>query len=162
MKFSVLCLTLLLLFPAVSRAYCFREAGEAMKVDPLLLLAFAIQESRLRSSAIGINKPDAKGNVSYDYGLMQINSHNVEKIFRHYGIDKNTLLTNPCLNIYAGAYILRKNFDQYGINWFSVGAYNAGVAKTLPQERKRKKYAMAVKAIYLKLQEMDKVKKIDL
>lgn len=162
MKFCVLCLTLALLFPTAGRGYCFREAGEAMKVDPLLLLATAIQESRLRSSAIGVNKPDAKGNVSYDYGLMQINSLNVEKIFRRYGIDKQTLLTNPCINIYAGAYILRKNFDQYGVNWFSVGAYNAGTAKSSIQERKRKKYAMEVKAIYLKLQQMDKVKKIDL
>jgi soluble lytic murein transglycosylase-like protein len=162
MKLLSLLLSALLLISSGAKAYCFSEAGQAMKVDPLLLLAFAIQESRLKSNAVGVNKPDANGNVSYDYGLMQINSLNVDKVFRHFGIDKNVLLTNPCINVYAGAYILRKNFDQYGVNWFSIGAYNAGVKNTPEQERKRRHYAQQVRAIYLKLQEMDRAKKIDL
>lgn len=162
MKAYALCLLIFLIVPAAGQAYCFKEAGEAMKIDPLLLLAFAIQESHLNSKAIGVNKPDTKGSITYDYGLMQINSRNVDSIFRHFGIDKNVLLRNPCINVYAGAYILRRNFDQYGVNWFSVGAYNAGVKQTPEQERKRQKYAKQVRAIYMKLLEMDRVRKIDL
>ncbi|EAS8074318.1 lytic transglycosylase, partial [Salmonella enterica] len=50
-----------------------------MQIDPLLLLAISIQESRLKSEAIGVNRNSQNQIVSMDYGLMQINSKNLEK-----------------------------------------------------------------------------------
>lgn len=103
-------------------AYCFKEAGFKMKIDPLLLLAISIRESSLKYTAIGLNKNKNNLVVSSDYGLMQINSNNVDSIFSKYGITKEILLEKPCINVYAGAYILRENFDRWGENWWSVGA----------------------------------------
>lgn len=143
-----------------SFAYCFKEAGKAMKIDPLLLLAISLRESRLNADAVGINKTVNNKIHSYDYGLMQINSENVKRIFSAFGIDSKTLLNNPCINIYAGAYILRKNFNLWGENWWSIGAYNAGSKQSVKQELKRQQYAKEVKSIYSNLIRMNSEGKI--
>ncbi|EDD5429855.1 transglycosylase SLT domain-containing protein [Salmonella enterica subsp. enterica serovar Enteritidis] len=151
----------LLLSSGLSHAYCFKEAGKAMQIDPLLLLAISIQESRLKSEAIGVNRNSQNQIVSMDYGLMQINSKNLEKIFSNLGINRSILLNQPCINVYAGAYILRDNFNKWGENWWSVGAYNAGVKKSSVQQAKREKYSHQVKGIYMNLIRLDKEGKID-
>lgn len=151
----------LLLCSSFSHAYCFKEAGKAMKIDPILLLAISIQESRLKSGAIGVNRNSQNQIVSMDYGLMQINSKNLEKIFIDFGINRNILLNNPCINVYAGAYILRHNFNKWGENWWSVGAYNAGVKNSSAQQAKRERYSHQVKGIYMNLIRLDREGKID-
>lgn len=143
-------------------AYCFKEAGFKMKIDPLLLLAISIRESSLKYTAIGLNKNKNNLVVSSDYGLMQINSNNVDSIFSKYGITKEILLEKPCINVYAGAYILRENFDRWGENWWSVGAYNAGPKKSPEQQIKREIYANEIKSIYLNLIKMDKLGKVNI
>ena len=145
MKAFALCLFIFMLVPAAGQAYCFKEAGEAMKVDPLLLLAFAIQESHLNSNAIGVNKPDTKGSITYDYGLMQINSSHFSELERQ-GIDENQLINEPCTSIMVGASILSGMINVYGYNWEAVGAYNAGLKKENYPQRMR--YAHKVWAKY--------------
>lgn len=143
-------------------AYCFKEAGLKMNIDPLLLLAISIKESSLKYTAVGLNKNKKNIIVSSDYGLMQINSNNINSIFTKYGITKEVLLEKPCVNVYAGAYILRENFNKWGENWWSIGAYNAGTKKNTEQQAKREKYAQEVQSIYLNLIRMDKTGKINL
>lgn len=158
----ILAMCFYLLFSDGTYAYCFKEAGMAMKIDPLLLLAISIRESSLKQQAIGINKNKDEKILSYDYGLMQINSKNISAIFSNFGISKTTLLEQPCLNVYAGAYILRSNFNKWGENWWSVGAYNAGSKKSELQQAKREKYAREIQLIYKRLIVMDKEGKIQL
>lgn len=158
---AAVCMLMLTSISFQAHAYCFREAGNAMKVDPLLLLAISIQESRLQSGVVGVNRP-GRGPVSYDYGLMQINSDNVKRLFRQYGIDSDLLLKNPCINVYVGAFLLRKNFDQYGANWFSVGAYNAGTKLNRLQAARRKSYANKIQKIYRDLQVLESQGKVNL
>ncbi|WP_237713265.1 transglycosylase SLT domain-containing protein [Candidatus Regiella insecticola] len=51
--------------------------------------------------------------------------------------------------MYVGAYILAKNISRHGVNWTSVGAYNAGFKQA--NKKNRLKYAKKVYRKYLDL-----------
>lgn len=101
---------------------CFKEAAERYNVNENLLIAHAIKESSLRPSAINRT---SKGEA---VGLMQIHSQWFEKLEKDYHITRRMLLTNPCLNINTGAWIIANNFFARGVSWDTVGAYYAGYA----------------------------------
>ncbi len=77
----------------------------------------------MKMQAVGINDNGTK-----DYGLMQINSSHLNWLKKQ-GIDEDMLLSDPCVSILTGAYILRDMFNIYGYGWEAVGAYNAGTVK---------------------------------
>ncbi|MFV4848053.1 transglycosylase SLT domain-containing protein (plasmid) [Edwardsiella tarda] len=122
---------------------CFDLAGRDYRIDPDLLRAIAWKESRFNPRAIG-RSPDK----SIDIGLMQINSQHADT-FRPLGISMQQLHTDPCLNIYTGAYVLAKAFKKWGVNWNAVGAYNAGFKQTREQAEKRYHYAKDIHTYYL-------------
>jgi len=126
---------------------CFEIAASKFSIDHRLLIAIAEVESSMNPTAIGLNKKDGKI-LSEDVGLMQINSTwfpTLEKM----GITRKDLLDNPCQNIHVGAWILAKNIASNGVNWESVGAYNAGFKNA--NAPFRLKYAKKVYARYLAL-----------
>jgi soluble lytic murein transglycosylase-like protein len=110
-----------------------------------LLIAIAEVESSMNPKAIGLNKRGGKV-ISEDVGLMQINSSWFPTL-ASMGITRNDLLNNPCQNVYVGAWILAKNIASNGVNWESVGAYNAGFKNA--NAPFRLKYAKKVYARYL-------------
>ncbi|WP_439958405.1 lytic transglycosylase domain-containing protein [Rahnella sikkimica] len=126
---------------------CFREAGVKFGVDWRLLQAIAEVESGLNPQAIGLNKRNGRV-LSEDVGMMQINS-SWFPVLKPMGITREMLLKNPCQNIHVGAWILAKNIAQNGVNWTSVGAYNAGFKEA--NEPFRMKYARKVYDRYLEL-----------
>ena len=65
-----------------------------------------------------------------------------------YGIKPEHLTTDPCMNIYTGAYYLAIAFKKWGVSWEAVGAYNAGFRKTERQNQRRLAYASDVYRIY--------------
>ncbi|MBP2157397.1 lytic transglycosylase domain-containing protein [Erwinia rhapontici] len=130
-----------------NNGFCFKEAGEKFSVDHRLLTAIAEVESELNPRAIGLNKKKGKV-VSEDVGLMQINS-SWFPVLQKMGITRDSLLNNPCQNIHVGAWILARNISENGINWTSVGAYNAGFKDA--NAANRMKYARKVYARYLEL-----------
>lgn len=132
----------------VPPTYCFESAAYTYKIDPLLLIAIAEVESSLNSKAIGQNIRKGKV-VSEDVGLMQINSSWFPFLKSNWGITRQDLVSNPCQNIYVGAYILAKNLSSNGVTWNSIGAYNAGFKEA--NEAFRQKYSKKVydKYIYL-------------
>ncbi|WP_338128787.1 lytic transglycosylase domain-containing protein [Rahnella perminowiae] len=65
------------------------------------------------------------------------------------GITREVLLSNSCQNIHVGAWILANNIRQNGVNWTSVGAYNAGFKEA--NEAFRMKYARKVYDRYILL-----------
>ncbi|KEN10836.1 transglycosylase SLT domain protein [Escherichia coli 7-233-03_S3_C3] len=73
--------------------------------------------------------------TGYGSGLMQVDSQHFNELAR-YGIKPEHLTTDPCMNIYTGAYYL------------AVGAYNAGFRKTERQNQRRLAYASEVYRIY--------------
>lgn len=121
---------------------CFELAGRDYKIDPDLLRAISWHESRNRVNAIGINPV-----TGYGSGLMQIDSQHFKELSR-YGIKPEHLVTDPCMNIYTGAYYLAIAFKKWGVTWRAVGAYNAGFRNTEEQERRRKIYATKIQNIY--------------
>ena len=134
---------LALLLPCKSMAYCFEEAAKSYSVPAMMLKAIAKTETNMVSTRIG----PTNLNGSYDIGLMQINSSHLGVLSR-YGINQETLLGDPCLNVKVGAWILQKNFIKYGETWRAVGAYNAG------DEAKRALYAQKVAKNYASLSGM--------
>lgn len=120
---------------------CFDQAGRDYKIDPLLLMAISIPESKLNNMAI--NKANSNG--SEDVCGMQINSSNYGKL-KYFNISRKRLLEDPCICVYTGAWMLARNFNQYGRNWDSVGIYNTGPNPKLM--KKRHAYAEKVKSVY--------------
>lgn len=92
-------------------ADCFDLAGRDYKIDPDLLRAISWKESRYRVNAIGINPV-----TGYGSGLMQVDSQHFNELAR-YGIKPEHLTTDPCMNIYTGAYYLAIAFKKWGVSW---------------------------------------------
>jgi len=126
-------------------ADCFNKAGKDFGIDPLLLKAIAIKESSLISGSLNYVSHD-----SYALGLMQIHSQHKDFLAK-LGISTTELRYNDCLNIYTGAFFLKKGFDKWGRTWRAVGAYNAGFDNSQRQEKKRYRYALDVRNIYVRL-----------
>lgn len=107
-------------YSGFSFGFCFEAAGKRYNVAPLLLKAHAIKESHLKANAI--NRSESGEAV----GLMQIHSQWFPRLQREYGITRNMLLEDPCLNVHVGAWIISNNFASYGVSWDTVGGYYAG------------------------------------
>ncbi len=148
----MLWLYLLLLMPLSAGAFCFKEAGQRYKVDPLLLQAIGIQESGLRQGATNKNR-DRQGNViSTDYGVMQINTINANRLVKMGLINQpDDLLKNACFNVQAGAWVLAQHLRVCGNTWRCLGSYNAGFKLSAGQEAKRLRYAQRVRVLYDRL-----------
>ena len=117
-------------------AFCFQEAGEAYGVSPFLLEAIMVVESQGNAGAINYNSDG-----SYDFGLMQINSYWAKL----WGPEVWSMLGDPCINVYAGAYVLADCIKRFGQIWDAVGCYNARSTK------KKIGYVLKVKDVYERL-----------
>lgn len=106
----------ILLFPAISSAFCFDEAGRQYGVSPRLLQGIARVESRMNPAATNRNR-----NGTVDLGLMQINSFWLKTL----GTSAQTLIDKPCYNVRVGAWILSDCLERHGNTWKAIGCYNA-------------------------------------
>lgn len=138
--------------PLQAQAFCFQEAGQRYQVDPLLLEAIAIWESNLRPGAVNHNL-DANGiELSADYGVMQINTANVNRLMKMGLIKKpQDLLADPCFNVQAGAWVLAQHLRVCGNTWRCLGSYNAGFSTAAAQETKRLNYSQQIRTVYNRL-----------
>jgi soluble lytic murein transglycosylase-like protein len=105
--------------PRTATSNCFDKSAEKYHLDPDLLRLIAMQESGQRLAAIHKNR-----NGTVDYCAMQINSIWLPRLAR-YGITAKKLLTNGCLCIDTGAWILAREVKKYGYTWEAVGAYHS-------------------------------------
>lgn len=144
MQRIVLILSLIFTF-TVNASDCFDSAGRDYHIDPDLLRAIAFRESSMNPHAMNIVSPK-----KYAVGNMQIHSQNFSHLSQ-FGITPQKLYSDSCMNIYTGAYYLAIAFKRWGINWDSVGAYNAGFSMTTAQQVKRQKYAKEVHQIYMNI-----------
>jgi soluble lytic murein transglycosylase-like protein len=104
-----------------TEAGCLERAAAWAEVHPTLLRAIAWVESRGDHRALNWNR-----NGSYDVGLMQINSWWYERGLGPWW----HALGQPCVNVAAGAWVLKQCVDEYGYAWNAVGCYNVGSAWT--------------------------------
>ncbi len=99
---------------------CIAQASLRYDVPELLLHAILVKENG-RTGKCSRNK-----NGTYDCGLAQINTTWTD-YFAKQGIPAEYLLGDPCTNIHASAYILRKNYNNKAADWFkAVVSYNIG------------------------------------
>lgn len=130
---------------AASAADCFDAAGRDYHIDSDLLRAIAFRESSMNSHAMNIVSPD-----KYAVGEMQIHTQNFAHLSQ-FGITPQSLFSDRCMNVYTGAYYLAIAFKRWGVNWESVGAYNAGFSQKPEQKAKRLKYGKEVHQIYINI-----------
>jgi len=142
MRKGILAVFILILTACKSHAFCFQEAGAMYNVSAELLYAIARVESNFNPLAINKNK-----NGTFDYGVMQINS----SWYKIIGHKTWVALSDPCLNVKVGAWILSDCIKKHGSTWEAVGCYNAN------NKEKRKKYAWK---IYQVLQRQGDAQKI--
>lgn len=148
-------ITLILTFSSSSFADCFENAGKYYGIDPDYLRAIAWQESRFKHNVINKNYDG-----SLDVGIMQINTNTLKSIKREYpNLTKDRLLNEPCLNIFVGGMLLKRNFNAYGKKWLSVGMYNAGMRNSNKVIQNRYNYASKINQHYqdLKLGKIERI-----
>ncbi|MBT2375488.1 lytic transglycosylase domain-containing protein [Pseudomonas fluorescens] len=145
-------LILALSMPLPAAAFCFQEAGQRYQQDPLLLEAIGIWESNLRPGVVNHNRDGTGKIVSSDYGVMQINTDNANRLVR-LGLIKRPedLLADACFNVQVGAWVLARHLRVCGNTWRCLGSYNAGFHPSARQENKRLRYAQGIRAIYNRL-----------
>ncbi|SAK71287.1 lytic transglycosylase, catalytic [Caballeronia pedi] len=97
---------------------CFEQAAAYQGVNPLVLRAVAWRESKGDAAAINRNL-----NGSMDVGQLQINSIHFPDLARH-GIPHRAL-TDPCVNVFVAAWLLKQKMVKYGNTWRAVGAYHS-------------------------------------
>lgn len=128
------------------------KAAHHWKAPPKLALAIARVESGLNPWAVNVagrgyqpkTREEASAiidqawcrGVSFDVGLMQINSYWMRK----YGLDPQLLL-EPQKNATMGVWILSKEIERFGLNWQAVASYHTPVHKN---PERGKTYALTV------------------
>ncbi|WP_233829302.1 lytic transglycosylase domain-containing protein [Paraburkholderia sp. ZP32-5] len=113
---------------------CFDKAGAYQGVNPLVLRAVAWRESKGDAAAINHN-----ANGSIDVGQLQINSIHFPEL-KNQGIPSRAL-TDPCVNIFVAAWLLKQKMVRYGNTWRAIGAYHS----ESPHERDA--YARSIQTI---------------
>jgi soluble lytic murein transglycosylase-like protein len=114
----VLALLLLSCNASAAKLCTWEGAAERYGVNPQVLYAIAAQESSLNPSAVHVN---ADG--SQDVGLTQINSKWLPHLSKLGVTEEN--LSNPCINMHVGAYLLSLKMIQHGNTWQAIGAYHS-------------------------------------
>lgn len=106
------------LLPGIASAFCFDSAGRYYGISPELLSAIAFVESSHDPHALNRNR-----NGTVDYGLMQVNSQWAPEFGEYWDYIKD-----PCYNVMAGAWILKRCIARFDDTWGAVGCYNTGRA----------------------------------
>jgi soluble lytic murein transglycosylase-like protein len=97
---------------------CFNQAAAYQGVNPSVLRAVAWFESKGDASAVNRN-----ANGSVDVGQLQINSIHFGDLARE-GVPHRAL-TDPCVNVYVAAWLLKQKMVKYGNTWRAIGAYHS-------------------------------------
>ena len=115
----------------------FEAAGKRYGIDPVLLASVAKVESDYDQSAKNTNRDG-----SIDVGIMQINNKYWAQPLDKIGISWEMVETSADTNINVGAWILAQAFQEAGVGWLAIGAYNAGFSDK--KRRYRRHYAVKV------------------
>jgi soluble lytic murein transglycosylase-like protein len=119
-QFAALACTALMTGTAVhaTNLCTWEAAASRYGVNPQVLYAIASQESGLNPRAVHRNADGTQ-----DVGLTQINSKWLPHLNK-LGISEENL-TNPCINMHVGAYILSLHMIRHGNTWQAIGAYHS-------------------------------------
>lgn len=134
-----------------AHATCWQEASNDYGIPVDVLKAVAKTESNFNQEAKNVNK-----NGSTDLGMMQINSSWLPELSK-FAITRESLLTDACMNVKVGAWILSNNVKKLGWNWNAIGAYNVGCKKldAVECQSRRSIYAWKIHGALRKVAKLD-------
>jgi hypothetical protein len=92
-------------------------------------------------------------NGSIDVGQLQINSIHFGDLARQ-GVPHRAL-TDPCVNVYVAAWLLKQKMVKYGNTWRAIGAYHS------ESPRLRDAYARSIQKILVMWGELQVAQKTD-
>ncbi len=100
---------------------CINQAVVTYALPASLIMAIIYVEGGRN----GLRIPNTNG--SFDYGVMQVNSTWLPEIARKFAYTPNDLQYDPCKNVMAGSWILRKNLNQQQSKsiMYAVGSYHS-------------------------------------
>jgi len=113
-------LLLLIISGLIAEDNLFEEAGAYHEIDPRLLWSVAKIESDHNPLAVNKNS-----NGTIDIGIMQINSVHLAELAQ-FGVTKESLF-DPKVNIYIGAWILKKCVNKHGYTKNAITCYNGRI-----------------------------------
>lgn len=96
---------------------CINHAAQTFQVPATIIVSVMKIENGWNGAAIK-NK-----NGTYDLGVMQVNSSWLTRLSK-YGITKNDLQFDPCINVHTATWILAKGLAK-GEGWQGVGNYHS-------------------------------------
>lgn len=117
---------------------CINHAAQTFHVPATIIVSVMKIENGWNGAAVK-NK-----NGTYDLGVMQVNSSWLPRL-RKYGITKNDLQFDPCMNVHTATWILAKDLAK-GEGWQGVGNYHSATPIY------NLKYRQKVKIAYDKMQ----------
>lgn len=98
---------------------CVVNASRTYQVNTAVLFGV------LKTEGGRVGRVSGNSNKTYDIGPMQINNIHLPD-FARYGISEQALLRDGCLNVFAGAWLLRREIDRAGGDlWRGVGNYHS-------------------------------------
>ena len=101
------------------RPKCIIDASRRFKVPAAVILTILDVEG----GEVGISAKNK--NKTWDLGPMQINTCHMEKLSR-YGITREDLETNGCLNVQVGTWLLKNHLnDTHGHVLEAIGRYHS-------------------------------------
>lgn len=101
---------------------CIYRAADHYELNPLVLKAVRRQE------AGKVGMANRNTDDTYDLGVMQLNTTNLDKILRNFPqISAYDLIYKACVNVFVGAWFLKGRIDRAnGDVWRGVGNYHSG------------------------------------
>lgn len=101
---------------------CATQIAEQYKIPLDVLKAIRRVES---SGNPNVGRVCGNRNGTCDLGVMQINTSWLPRLHKN-GISATLLVSNQCMNIAVGAWVLASNIYQYGDMRAALSAYNTG------------------------------------
>lgn len=137
-------------------AICISKSAERYNVPELLMHAVLSKEG----GTTGQCSKNTNGTV--DCGLAQINSTWAD-YFKKYGVSMGDIKDEPCINIQAQAYILKKNYLNKNDWYKAVMAYHIGPANWTEKRMSRgMKYANDVVVVWKKLDDYSRKYRVEI
>lgn len=129
LAFALLMTASALTFPGNSHAAesmglggCVRQASETFEIPPVVLAVIAMVEG----GASGMESPNSNG--SFDLGPLQINTIHLAE-FERYGVTRAMLRDDVCVNVAAGAFLLRRHYNSTGDWGAAITRYHSATPK---------------------------------
>jgi len=127
--------------PAAVLEQCIGLASHGWGVHPFIIASVM----KVENGKVGTISPNSDG--SYDLGIMQLNTINLEVISKKFpGIGWEQLVYSPCVNIGVGTWFLSERIKSAnGDIWKGVGNYHSKTPKY------HNRYLKKVQAAYDKI-----------